>query len=446
MTRPDDAVQLGIDVGSAIFRAAYVYPDEERTVVPVPITLKDFRPCFPIIERQPTNDAYRPRFFPGFVQRLDPTFELTLSGRIQTAREVLTDLFAQTVAATRNFAARSIDTLVVAVPAWLPLTARALVRDALQPLPISRSTVRNDADVVAAYMRAQVLGKDRKSTALFFSAGYTGLSAALLRMTPGADRVLAMGGEQGVLAGNCLDYAILQSTLQELREHRIPISDLRQYQVWSEFQHRVEIAKHKIGAEPDASFTIPEPILADARKAVPAQIDTARFGELVSEHVTHAMRAVHDMLSEGGIENSDISHILLHGGTVQYPAVRRALESTFPKAEIRYLPPEALAAGAALLDTDARVESIDSHANASSDFFYPDSPAIPGLVSVELGEATASAPPSHAPPESVDHVTIALLRTRAEAGDREGARRQLERLREEISKELERLTPPGSKA
>ncbi len=445
-------IRLGVDLGSVSCRVAYVYPDEGRELVPVPLTLDQFRPCFPITET--LGDPLAARFFPSIKQRLDPAFDINLFGQKQGACQILASLLAQAVAGAERFAGRAVEGILVGYPIWAGVDVQTNFRWAVGQTGIRVAAVRSEAEAACTFYRDTDMADGGHASVLLVSAGFTGLGVAAVRITPRWVRVLAEAGHQGILGGNVIDLAIMNALFHQLEEAGVQVADVRNPQVWSAFQYSVEKAKEAVKEGPGEELSVPLPLTPALSAPVRARVDGGVLRRLVSETMVHALRVVDQVLDEASLTEEDLQTVLLLGGTTHLPDVTRALRERFPGSAIRHLAPEAVAGGAAHLALDLEPEPTAAQGQpvADSAWFMPKLVVVPGLVS--LVDLPPAEPPVPAPDQAVAEVdpkgpevetspveslTLAELRQALAAGRRDEVVRDLRRLRDAVFDELRKL-------
>lgn len=437
-------IRLGVDMGSLAFRAAYLHPRPEHAVVPVPFPM-DRLP--PIIEPHPFSGIYTSRFSPALVQRLEPGVMLNMSGGPIDTGMLMTHHLSHVCTAAETFAGRSIEALLVCHPIWATEhTKKALERAIVRGSTSAVMTVlRSEAEAVCASFRASDLAKRQDGAIVLLSAGYTGAGVAVAHLSADGVRVLREAGDQAVLAGNVLDFAIQQSAIKRLEAERLPFANVGSPPVWAELQFGAEKAKHAIKDAPFTDFELPPQITPGMLAKVRVRLHGPAFRDLVASHVDKAMRLVDDLLRDAGVKPEAVSHVLLHGGTTHLPDVTRRMRAAFPSSEVSHLPPDAVAVGAALLlSEDSVLESGDAElAGARRGDFYPDVAEVPGLITVEraLREGPRSPAASYPDPEepAVERLTLAELRACAANGDVTRAREGLWRLHDAVLQEIRKL-------
>jgi hypothetical protein len=393
MTRSNTPIRLGIDLGSTLFRVAYVHPEDDQALVTVPISIEDFRPCFPIAERLPSNELYVSRYFPSLIQRLDHEFDLDFGERRRGTQDVLAELVTRAVESAREYTACDVAGIVLSGPMWLTTESRAAIRAAAAATHIAQIEVCTDAQALAAWTHTEPSLAGSGGTMLFLVAGYTGVGIAVARATPRGVRILGRGGQQGVLAGNSLDFTIMQSAYQVLRQERVVTAEAaKSVSPWSELQVAVELAKETAVEGRDADLRFPVELAKDAGR-YKLRVSAAALGRVVDAEIAKAIALVAEVLDDAGVQPPEVRHILLIGGTTHIPLVRERLATHFSQATVRHVPSEAIAFGAARLAQQATPDLADTAVDAATEFFYPEIHAEPGLVFVAAERPADTAPP-----------------------------------------------------
>lgn len=432
----DKPIRLGIDLGSRGCRVGYVHPDEEGAVVTVPFTLDNFRPCFPITEYLYTNDLYASRFFPGLTQRIARDFELNLFGRTVLARTVLKDLLRQAVDASAQFANRPVEGMVVCHPLWAGSDLASVLREGMRETGLTMTGLTSDVEAACAAFRANEMSGETNATVLVVSAGYTGAGFAVVRITPRSVRTLAEMGEQGLLAGNTIDFAIMQSTLFLLAEQRVDVHNERGNDAWFDFQYHAELAKQELGARDSCDFEIPIGLVPSSRGPMRAELVGEAFRAMIGEELDVCMDVVADLLEEAQVGKGELDRVLLVGGSTRLLSVTQRLREEFRDVEVRHLSPEAVANGAALLAIE-RAESERTPARTSREpvWFVPTRRLVPGLVRlidpIPALADTAGLPSTGVPSlpvAPIDTVTLRAIRELMARGELRQAETHLRRL------------------
>jgi molecular chaperone DnaK (HSP70) len=436
------AIKVGVDLGSARCRAAYVLPRGDGAVVSVPMRTTDFQPFFPLVEPLQESLPYQPRFFPSVIQRLRPEFRLDIMDTQLESDKIVALLLSRISRAAASFAGETVTGMVVSHPVWADAAMRELLRNGIAASGHKDGALCSDVEAACASFRTQN-GKNDVATVLAISAGYMGLGIAAARMTQRSVRILAENGDQGTLAGNVLDYALVQGAFHCLEAHHIPIAAGDPI-IWNAVHASIDRVKQAISSGESVEFSLPGSLTPEHRNGLRMIAHGNKFRQVVDEHVAAALSIIDHVLVEADTKPEEIRHILLIGGTTYLPEVAPVLHGRFPGAEIRHLPDESIATGAALLAHERSfAETLSSTGPAASSRPYrPTRPLQDGIV--ELVEPRRNADgasrnteshPVQAPEQDLDKLTLASVR----ALSADHARRALERLREAVDMEIKRL-------
>lgn len=447
---PRSAIRLGIDFGSTTCRVAYVHPGGRKAVVPVPLPLEKFRPCYPISEKLATNEMYASRFFPGILQRLRHDFTLMLEGRPQMTRDIAVELVRKAVSQAEQFAGRPVEGLLVSHTMCAGADARTTLQRAVEQNELD-GAVTTDAETVCAHFGTSEMKPDEHATVLVFSAGYTGLGVAAARVTPRGVRVLAKAADETILGGNVLDFSILQSAMQCLKRARITFADDPTSPPWAAFQYAVEVAKQSIRDGKTAEFAVPKALTPTADGEVKMALVGSVFRGLVNKHLDAAMDIVDTVLEDTQVAEEELGYVLLVGGTTHLPDVARRLQERFSRATVRHLPPESVASGAALLAVDDYGTDVDGEPSvmASGEGFLPELEDVPGLIELRSGSEEIGGAPRLADEtrsrgrvagvEPEGNSALGELRSKIDRGEFDGAYGELKALQESIRRRLDLL-------
>jgi len=464
----ESVIRVGIDLGSTTCRVAYVYP-EEAAVVPVPLTMDQFQPVFPIADRIPINEMYISNFFPGVVQRLQPGFSITFAGQPRDIGEILAMILHRVVDAASAFTGSEVDSLLVTHPVWVDEDGRQLIMEAIARTG-KPGALCTDVEAACTHFRLDRLKEDEHATVLVFSAGYAGSGMALMRSTPKGVRALAGAGNQALLSGNMVDFAILQSAMFALRDAQVMFSDVRSATVWSAFQYNAEKAKQAMREGDGVTLEVPLELTPDEAAPVKVRVSGPVFRDFILRQLEQAVIMMKGVLAEANVVEEDVDYLLLEGGSTHLPGIAAGLRTAFPGAAVHHLPPDAVAGGAAWTIHQRPLSELAGEPSItcpSTPDFFPRPFAVDGMVSLpDLAPAQPAAEADETPAESstepagvvggdpvadnpkaagdelppVDAMALKAIRELAETGDPRAALRCLHRLRDAVREEIERLS------
>ena len=322
-------------------------------------------------------------------------------------------------------------------------------------------------ECICAFFQQREMAEEERATVLALSAGYSGLGMAVVRVMPRGVRVLAVDGEQGLMAGNTLDFIIMQSVIDGLEERRIVYSNVRELGTWTDLQYRAEMAKLSIRDSDGVEFDVPKALTPRLAGTLRARVVGPVFRTYVQSRLDLALHRVDNLLAEAGVAADELKYVLLEGGSMHLPGVVGGIRQRFASAQVHQLSPDAVAGGAALLIATlgaGRTEPEPVLLGSATSGYFPEVAGVPGLVLLtEKGEPEAEAGKEGGPrlqaspdgdtmqhgvplpePPPVETLTLTDVRSKIRNGQTDAARRDLERLAEAVSQELARLDRPAA--
>lgn len=447
MSDSNGSVFLGLDPGSLRFRAAYA-TDEGRSIVAISLHPRDLPAYFPVAVKV-SHKPYVPRFFPGLLQWASEDMMVALGDEQVSGRQMLEKVVAAAVDGARRFCGRNIRGGAITYPVWADAGVRMQLRKALITSGLAKVGVCSEIEAAAATVADEDRANKQPSTTLVLSASYTGFGVGVVRITPKHVGVLAERGEQGLLAGNVADFALMRAAFEELRRHGCTIvepDDRRSVRPWSVFRTAAEDAKQALSDARPADFAVPAAFMSGGSERR-VQIVREVFREFVAGQLRHAERLVDRTLADAGVGVGEVQRVLLIGSSTLLPGFYEWVRARFTATDVRHLAPEAVAGGAALqgeLDPDVRT-ILDPLASGTRGDLQPPQEPIPGLC-VLLDPPGPRRDAEDAPGPAIEHLTLAGIRAEARAGNPARARERLRQLRDAIDGELQTFTDAPARA
>ncbi len=234
---------------------------------------------------------------------------------------------------------------VITVPAYFNDSQRQATKDAGKIAGLEVLRIINEPTAAAL---AYGLDKDNDEKIMVYDLGGGTFDVSILEIADGVFEVLATSGNNR-LGGDDFDNKIVNYLAEEFKkENGI---DLRNDKM--SLQRLTEAAeKAKIDLSGVTSTNVNLPfITADATgpKHLDITITRAKFDEITADLVEATMEPVRTALRDSGLSASDISKILLVGGSTRIPAVQEAVKKIIDKEPTKGInPDECVAMGAAI--------------------------------------------------------------------------------------------------
>jgi molecular chaperone DnaK len=234
---------------------------------------------------------------------------------------------------------------VITVPAYFTDSQRQATKDAGKIAGLEVLRIINEPTAAAL---AYGVDKESEQKVMVYDLGGGTFDVSILDIGDGVLEVLATAGNNR-LGGDDFDQRIIDWMVQEFKaKEGIDLSGDKMA-----MQRLKEAAeKAKIELSGMASTSINQPyITADATgpKHLDLTLTRAKFNELTKDLVDATMGPVRQAMSDAGLSASDISKVLLVGGSSRIPAVQEAVKNITGKEGFKGInPDECVAIGAAI--------------------------------------------------------------------------------------------------
>ena len=234
---------------------------------------------------------------------------------------------------------------VITVPAYFTDSQRQATKDAGKIAGLDVKRIINEPTAAAL---AYGLDKETEQKIMVYDLGGGTFDVSILEIGDGVIEVLATAGNNR-LGGDDFDECVMNHLLAEFKKDtgvdlsadKIAMQRLRE---------AAEKAKTDLSGVTTASINLPY-ITADATgpKHLDTSLTRAKFNELTAHLVEKTMGPVNQALSDSGLSASQLSKVILVGGSTRIPAVQDAVKKITGADPFRGLnPDECVAIGAAI--------------------------------------------------------------------------------------------------
>ena len=271
--------------------------------------------------------------------------KVTLNGKEYTPQQVSAMILQKLKADAEAYLGETVTDAVITVPAYFNDSQRQATKDAGT---IAGLNVRRIINEPTAAALAYGVDKEDDQKIMVYDLGGGTFDVSIIEMGDGVTEVLATNGDTH-LGGDDFDQRIIDWMADAFQtENGI---DLRKDKMAAQrLKEAAEKAKIELSSAMSSQINLPF-ITADATgpKHLDMTLTRAKFNELTADLVERTMGPVRQAMSDAGLSASDLSKVLLVGGSSRIPAVQEAVKGITGKEGFKGInPDECVAIGASI--------------------------------------------------------------------------------------------------
>ena len=344
---------IGIDLGTtnscvAVMEGgeAVVIPNAEgnRTTPSVVAFSKDGeRMVGQVAKRQAITNPDRTVI--SIKREMGTDYKVDIDGKKYTPQEISAMILQKLKSDAEAYLGQSVTEAVITVPAYFTDARRQATKDAGKIAGLDVKRIINEPTAAAL---AYGVDKETAQKIMVYDLGGGTFDVSILEIDDGVIEVLATAGNNR-LGGDDFDKCIMdylaaqfkQDTGIDLTGDKVAMQRLKE---------AAEKAKIELSGVTTSNINLPY-ITADATgpKHLDVTLTRAKFNELTNHLVQATMGPVRQAISDAKLQPSDISKVLLVGGSSRIPAVQEAVKGITGKDGFKGInPDECVAMGAAL--------------------------------------------------------------------------------------------------
>ena len=272
-------------------------------------------------------------------------YRVTIDDKKYTPQEISAMILQKLKADAESYLGEKVTEAVITVPAYFNDAERQATKDAGKIAGLDVKRIINEPTAAAL---AYGLDNEQEQKIMVYDLGGGTFDVSIIDIGDGVIEVLATNGDKK-LGGDDFDQRITDYMLSEFKKNEgVDLSNDKM--ALQRFKEAAEKAKKELSTATTTNINLPFiTATADGPKHFDMNLTRAKFDELTHDLVERTAIPVQNALRDAGISASELTKVLLVGGSTRIPAVQDKVRQLTGKEPSKSLnPDECVAIGASI--------------------------------------------------------------------------------------------------
>ena len=272
-------------------------------------------------------------------------YRVTIDDKKYSPQEISAMILQKLKADAESYLGEKVTEAVITVPAYFNDAQRQATKDAGKIAGLEVKRIINEPTAAAL---AYGLDNENEQKIMVYDLGGGTFDVSVIEIGDGVIEVLATSGDNH-LGGDDFDNKLTQYMIDEFkRTEGVDLSGDKM--AMQRLKEAAEKAKKELSSAANTNINLPFiTATAEGAKHFEMNLTRAKFDELTADLVERTIIPVQNALRDAGITASELSKVLLVGGSTRVPAVQDKVKQLTGKEPSKSLnPDECVAIGASI--------------------------------------------------------------------------------------------------